>query len=406
MSIGIVTTPQENILTNAPVKKAVRWLSLWQGLWQTIAALVIGIFVLEGYFRLAGVGGQEFVQPDLKMGCRHIAGKRVIWRMEGYSADKLNSVGLRDSEHNITKPEGTYRIAMLGDSAVESMQVKMNQTFGKVLERLLNAQLHKTSMHNIKQFEVINFGCSSYSTGQELLQYEQEADQYKPDAIVLLYNRSDSLENVVRAKDRKRAEARPYFYLDQSGQLQQDNSILLANKDKLKTNVLREFLRRNSAIYGVLTQADFSLSLNEPRYCKLKNWWQALLNLPNKFNSKQAIISKAYYADQSDMAVTKALLERLSEETKEKKRVFILTVFPNIVNYKDLKEQAQELKALAGKKDFQYLDLSDSFLACKDPTSNFLQYHFSEKGHALVAYDLFNIFCRNLSNGGGFLGVK
>jgi hypothetical protein len=406
MSITTITTQQESILTNPVVKDSNRWRGLGRIVWQTTAALIIGILLLEAYFRLAGVGGQEFVQPDLKMGCHHIPGKRVIWRMEGYSADKLSSVGLRDSEHSIVKPEGTYRIALLGDSAVESMQVRMDQTFGKVLEKLLNAQLHKTSMGNIKQFEVINFGCSSYSTGQELLQYEQEADKYKPDAIVLLYNRSDSLENVVSAKDRKRAEGRPYFYLDQAGQLQQDNSILVANKDKLKTNALKEFLRKNSAIYGVLTQADFSLSLNEPRYCKLKNWWQALLNLPSKLNGKQPIVSKAYYADQSDIAVTKALLERLSQEAKEKKRVFILTVFPNIVNYKDLKEQAKELKALAGKKDFQYLDLSNSFLACKDPSSNFLQYHFSEKGHAVVAYDLFNMFCRNLNSNRVFLGVK
>ncbi len=110
------------------------------------------------------------------------------------------------------------------------------------------------------------------------------------------------------------------------------------------------------------------------------------------------MVSKAFYPDQSDIAVTKVLLERLAQETKEKKRIFILAVFPNIVNYLALEEQAKELKILAMKKNFQYLDLTDSFLACKDPDSNFLQYHFSEKGHAVVAYDLFNIICRNLES--------
>lgn len=371
------------------------------------SCFLVGLLILEGYFRLAGVGGQEFVQPDLKMGCRHIPGKQVVWRMEGFSDDKLSSVGYRDSEHSVVKPKGCYRIALLGDSAVESMQVRLNHTFGKVLESLLKAQLQKNSKANINYFETINFGCSSYSTGQELLQYEQEVDKYQPDAIVLLYNRGDSLENIVKAKDRKRAEARPYFYLDETGQLKQDDSVLVAKQDRLIPNATIEFLRRNSAIYGVLMQADFALSLNEPRYCKLKNWWQALLNLPSKLAGKREIVSKAFYSDQSDMAVTKALLERLNQEANDKGRTFILAVFPNTVNYKVLRKQANELEALAAERNFQYLDLSNSFLACKDPSSNFLQYHFSEKGHALVAYDLFNIFCRNLSNSGSdFFGIK
>ncbi len=133
-----------------------------------------------------------------------------------------------------------------------------------------NMQGSENTPTQIKHFEVINFGCSSYSTGQEILQYEQEADLYKPDAVVLLYNRGDSSENIVNANNRKKAEARPYFYLDAAGKLQQDNSVLLTSQNKLKPNVIKEFLRRYSAIYGVLTQADFTLSLNEPRYCKLK----------------------------------------------------------------------------------------------------------------------------------------
>ena len=137
--------------------------------------------------------------------------------MEGYSDDTLSKIGLRDTEHNLIKPERTYRIALLGDSAVESLQVSLDETFGKVLETLLNEQAQKIANNKIadrtiSQFEVINFGCSSYSTGQELLQYEQQVDNYNPDAVVLLYNRGDSLENVVKAKDRKRAEARPLFF--------------------------------------------------------------------------------------------------------------------------------------------------------------------------------------------------
>ena len=409
MTTSLVNHAENVSLARREREKIGHWWKALITIGQTLVVLTCFLIFLEGYFRLAGVGEQEFIQPDLNMGCRHIPTKKVIWRLEGYSNDKLSSVGLRDTEHALPKPAGTYRIALLGDSAVESLQVGMNETFGKVLEKLLNAQLNKkvgkNPLNTIQHFEVINFGCSSYSTGQEVLQYEREVDKYSPDIVVLLYNRGDSLENIVKVKDRKRAEARPYFYIDtKTGHLKEDNSVLLANADKLKPDIIKEFLRKNSAIYGVFTQADLSLSLNEPRYCKLKNWWQALLNLPNKIKGKKPMVSNANYADQNDMAVTEALLSCLADETKEKKRQFVLAMFPNIVHFNELKEQAAALKTLAQQKKFQYLDLSNSFLACKDPKSNFLQYHFSKQGHAVVAYDLRNLIDHDIKSGS--FGIK
>ncbi len=354
---------------------------------QSVVFLFLCIVLLEGYLKLAGVGGQEFLRPSIKMGCEHIPGKRVIWRLEGYSHDRLSKVGLRDSEHSITKEAGTYRIALLGDSAVESLQVDLNQTFGKVLESLLNTKQRAT----VRQFEVVNFGCSSYSTGQEVLQYESEIDKYQPDAVVLLYNRGDSLENVIHDKDRKHAEIRPYFYLDQNGQLHQDNSVLNNNMDKLKPQPIKDFLREHSAIHGVLTQADLSLTINEPRYRKIKSWIEALVNLPKRFDPKNQSTLTAIYPDQNDMAVTKALIERLANNIAQKNRTFILMIFPNIVHYDVLLQQAKQLKTLADNKHFRCLDLSSSFLADKDPNSNFIQYHFSKKGHEVVASQLMQV---------------
>ena len=380
MAITIVQKSREKSVLKGQRSRLLKWAN---NIGQAAIALLVCVVLLEGYFKLAGVGGQEFLQPDLQMGCRHIAGKRVIWRLEGFSHDKISSVGLRDSPHAVAKEAGIYRIALLGDSAVESLQVDLNQTFGKVLESLLNK---KTAKH----YEVINFGCSSYSTGQELRQYEQEVDKYQPDAIVLLYNRGDSVENTYKIKDRNHAEVRPYFYVDTAGQLKQDDSILLANFDKLKPNPVREYLRKNSAIFGVLSQADLSLTLNEPRYRKVKSWWQSIVNLPNKFKKPKegGEHAKALYADQNDMVVTKALLAKLADEAASKKRKFILAVFPNIVGYAPLMVQAKELKILAEHKNFAYLDLSKSFLADREPHSNFIQYHFSAKGHKVVAQEL------------------
>ena len=406
-----------------PLRHRSQWLGVGRIFSSSVLALIASVLFLEGYFRLAGVGGQEFLRPDLQMGCRHIPGKQVIWRLEGYSDDKLSSVGLRDTEHTIAKEPGVYRIVLLGDSVVEALQVGLNDTFGKVLESLLNQQLSQGKVSKIKRFEVINFGCSSYSTGQEVLQYEKEAEKYQPDAVVLLYNKGDSIENTVTAKFRKQLEPRPYFYLDRSGQLKEDDSILKIGANKLKPQPVREWLREHSTIYGAFSQADLSLSINEPRYRKIKSWinrlceWgfggvvgssqqragqspplriQRLGADSNGQNGLQrsgvdsngGLAGELIYPDPDNMAVTKALIGRLALQTAAKKRTFILGIFPNINKEPTLSEQAKELKELAANKQFTCLDLSPSFLADPDPTSTFIQYHFSKKGHQIVAREL------------------
>jgi len=406
----------------------------WRHLGQGFCFVLLALALLEGYFRLAGVGGGEFLQPDLQLGTKHIPDKQVIWRTEGFSNNRMSSVGLRDTEHTVSKEPSVYRIALLGDSLVEALQVDLNDTFGKLLESRLNQTVANGSVKGSiygslngslnnhdknRRYEAINFGCGGYSTGQEVLQYEREAAKYKPDAIFLFYNRGDSLESVVTNKDRKKAEPRPYFYLDQSGQLKEDDSVLAANFDKLKPQPLRDFLGKNSTIYGALNQADFSLTLNEPHYRKIKGWlnsavsWSANIMHPHEMNTayglskprpyisviptqasllQQGLYSKAFYPDQDEMTVTKALISKLANQAAKNGQTFVLVIYPNIDHYSALTEQAKQLKILARENHFLYLDLSPAFLADPQPRSNFALYHFNKKGHITVANQLLRVF--------------
>ena len=54
-----------------------------------------------------------------------------------------NSNGLRDYEHNYTKSENTIRIVMLGDSFVEGVEVALENTTSKLMEKKLNEQNEK-----------------------------------------------------------------------------------------------------------------------------------------------------------------------------------------------------------------------------------------------------------------------
>jgi len=224
-----------------------------------LAVLIpLTVLGLECLLAAAGVGQQEILQPDPELGCVHIPGKKVTWRLEGFSRDAFSQAGLRDGEHFLNKPAGCYRIALLGDSATEGLQVDMAQTFS----RQLDGALAKTfSKKGISYFETMNFGCSSYSTGQELLQFKKQVAQYKPDLTIVLTCYGDTLENTLDLTKRAHAEPKPYFYIDGQGKLAQDNSVLAANADKLAPNPVIDFLRSKSCLYGVWTQLNsFSLS--------------------------------------------------------------------------------------------------------------------------------------------------
>ena len=339
--------------------------------------LVAAVIILEGFFKFAGIGEQEFLEPDKQLGSKHIAGKLVTWRMEGYSHDKINSVGLRDNEHKINKPAGITRIALLGDSSTEGMQVPLNETYGKVLERILNEKS--------PQYEVINFACSGYSTGQQLLQYERDVRQYHPDIVVLLYNRGDSIENIFIPGGNVLSQPRPYFYLDQNNQLQQDNNVLGACSSKLKPHPFWDYLKKNSRIYGVLSATGLVLSINENGYRKLAAWWTNLTNSWVK-NDRPATWQVSYAKQNAD-AVTEALLTKLNADVTADGGRFVMVIFPNVVQDPDLQRQQSLFEMLSNHKNFAFLDLTRPFFD-NDFKSYFLQYHFSSKGHAFVAQQL------------------
>jgi hypothetical protein len=101
---------------------------------------------------------------------------------DGYKHSvKDNSVGMHDGEHQLSKPENTFRILMLGDSFVRAAHVNETETSHQVLEELLN------SKNATGHFEVISAGMSAWSTSQELIYYRNEGRFYKPDLVLLMF---------------------------------------------------------------------------------------------------------------------------------------------------------------------------------------------------------------------------
>ncbi|HKU48187.1 MAG TPA: hypothetical protein VJQ58_14985, partial [Burkholderiales bacterium] len=93
------------------------------------ASLAVALVLGEVVLRIVGFSYPNFWVPDPVTGTRLRPGMEGWQRDEGGAYVKVSSQGLRDREHSISKPADTYRIAILGDSYAEAMQVDEDRAF-------------------------------------------------------------------------------------------------------------------------------------------------------------------------------------------------------------------------------------------------------------------------------------
>jgi len=181
-----------------------------------IPGIVIGLLLGELALRFVGYSYPEFYHIDFQRGYSLRPGVRGWYVKEGKAYVEINSDGLRDREHSIAKPANTFRIAIIGDSYAEALQVPVESAFWSVMERNLTSCVSRT-----KQLEVLNFGVSGYGTVQELITLRQQVWKYSPDIIILAFTTSNDITDNSRVL-RKTNEV-PY-YIPENDRLVLDDS--------------------------------------------------------------------------------------------------------------------------------------------------------------------------------------
>jgi hypothetical protein len=99
----------------------------------------------------------------------------------------INRWGMRDKDYEQRKPEGVYRIALLGASGPFGSGVGDDQTFEAVLEDQLN-RAHGTAG---VRYEVLNFSVPGYAPTQQLVLLETKVLSFEPDAVFFVANTRD-----------------------------------------------------------------------------------------------------------------------------------------------------------------------------------------------------------------------
>jgi len=170
-----------------------------------LGGVLIALLLCEIVLRMTSISWPSFYQPDTELGASLIPGAEGWWTKEGNAYVRINSAGLRDREHAHTKPAHTLRIAVLGDSFAEALQVPMEEAFWSVLERELEGCPSLAG----REPEVINFGVSGYGSAQELLMLRHRVWSYDPDIVLLAFFPGNDVRNNSRVLEPE--DMRPFF---------------------------------------------------------------------------------------------------------------------------------------------------------------------------------------------------
>lgn len=93
---------------------------------------------------------------------------------------KTNSEGFRDAEFSVNKPGGVFRILVAGDSFTYGIGVEADETYPKIMERILNERILDQDL----KYEVFNLGIPDIGTLEEL-EIIRYGMKYEPDLILL-----------------------------------------------------------------------------------------------------------------------------------------------------------------------------------------------------------------------------
>ncbi len=115
----------------------------------------------------------DFLQFDLK------PGYDAVFFGRRYTS---NSQGMRDREYAVEKPEGVFRIALLGSSIDMGWGVATPETYENRLEDWLNAEAARRGLD--RRFEVLNFAVAAYGPVQRYDVFHHKALAFRPDLVL------------------------------------------------------------------------------------------------------------------------------------------------------------------------------------------------------------------------------
>ncbi|OGW72588.1 MAG: hypothetical protein A2Y02_01485 [Omnitrophica bacterium GWA2_52_12] len=379
-----------------------------------LLAFALGICFagLEFFFRTTHWLGARasWARPDALIGWGLAPGRGYFYPHENPSGIyfDVNRFGYRDREWTEEKPDGTFRVAVLGDSYVEALQVDHGKTFLALAEK-------KLSQAAGRKIEFMNFGRSCFTQSEELLVLTRDILKFKPDLVIVFYYAINDIGDL--APPTALSLMRPFYEELPDGSLKLDTSFNKTRAFKMKT-WLNPFKKRSTLI-----------SLITERFIIFERVKQAeqtglLGSDPDAHESLRAYLSLATSTPEPQYVKNYRLSKRLLSEmarTSQAHQARFMLVNIDLPSY--LPEVAQKFKSVnptfdpdffdqdlavfAAKEDMLFLGLEEPFRQKAQALGRPLHFkywdaigikgyweygahtgHWNEDGHALVADQL------------------
>lgn len=148
-----------------------------------VVELTLRLIAATPLWRILPVIEVSLYGPDPRTGYAHRPGASGIWRTENRAHVTINRQGFRGDPLQEPKPIGEKRIAVVGDSIVEALQVEAAQMFTAVLERELRAAGH--------DIRVANFGLAGATPAVQLERLATHVAARRPDIVILIPSLGD-----------------------------------------------------------------------------------------------------------------------------------------------------------------------------------------------------------------------
>lgn len=315
-----------------------------------VVSLAVGLGLAELLLRVTGFrGNASFYELDFVTGWKLRAGASGWQTAEGDAFVEINALGMRDKARTVEKPAGRLRIAVMGDSFVEAMQLPLEKTFPALMERQVAECVGKP-------VEALNFGVTGYGTAQELLAYRHRAAAFAPEVVVLVVFAGNDLYNNVRALNPTNADAAPYFRLGGDGGLEFVEAFAEEGKPGPATVWMRARFRElhgSSRLVQLGTEAYYNYQRRKGRAADQTRIAQAY---GKDYMEWLAYVPPRDEAMRESWIVTQKLLVQFRDEVQRDGRKFVLVLADNAVQ---VLPEEEDRRRFAGRYGIERLDYAD-----------------------------------------------
>lgn len=264
-----------------------------------IIFLLSFILLYEFFLRITEISAPSFVYDDKLLGRTYKPNSEIFMiGAEGFYMGQVNEYGFLGE---LPKNENALRIALIGDSYIEGLQLFERHHFKAKLEKCLSEKL-KISI------EILNFGIGGIDFRDMYFNYIHKARRFNPDIVLFYVKKSNLLL--------KEKFPIPEYYVDNDS-LKLSYAFLNSKEARIR----RKFSFIRDFAIGYLFKETYEVYANGNLINKIFN---GLIEI-NKNNN--TIIGSSNEKDLTSLFdLNKKIFEELEKETEENNVKFILLI--------------------------------------------------------------------------------